>query len=78
MPYSVPDDVKLVYDYAAGRTWCKYCETFTLVVEWRDMIEARPLGEWSLSGVQLKVSAIETEWPWLVCTLCRRESKGKR
>lgn len=39
-------------------------------------LEARPLGTWSLSGNNLKTSAIE--WPWMVCDACKAECKGKQ
>jgi hypothetical protein len=42
-------------------------------VEWR--LEAKPIGTFSLAGQQMKVTA--TEWPWLVCDGCGRESRGK-
>lgn len=42
---------------------CPRCQNTTLVVE--DRLEARPLGTWSLSGAQLKTSAVA--WPYAVC-----------
>lgn len=53
---------------------CTRCGTQdSLKVEYR--LEAQPVGSFSLSGNQMKFSAIE--WPWLVCTSCDAECKGK-
>ena len=45
---------------------CPQCQAkmFTL----QNRLVARPLGTWSLSGAQMKVSAYE--WPHLVCGNC--------
>jgi hypothetical protein len=48
-----------------------------LRIEHRDRLFAKPLGSHSLSGNQMKVSAIHLKWPWLVCDGCGRESEGK-
>lgn len=39
-------------------------------------LEAKPLGTWSLSGVQEK--RVLESWPWMVCDACLAECKGKR
>lgn len=55
--------------------WCKYCgPDAPLRIEYR--LVAKPIGTFSLSGVQAKVSAVE--WPFAVCDSCGRESRGKR
>lgn len=51
---------------------CKHCASKSLRVELR--LEAKPLGTWSLSGAQMKTVA--SEWPWMVCDNCHRESRG--
>jgi hypothetical protein len=38
-------------------------------------LEAKPLGTWSLSGVQTK--AVLESCPWMVCDACEAECKGK-
>lgn len=46
-----------------ARVPCPSCGELTLRVETR--LESRPLGTWSLAGVQLKTSA--RTWPYAVC-----------
>lgn len=57
---------------------CVRCGVAALTLVWK--LEARPLGTFSLAGVQLKVSA--REWPYCVCdpTLggCGAECRGKQ
>ena len=53
---------------------CTRCGTQGgLKVEYR--LEARPTGSFSLSGNQMKFSAVE--WPWLICMNCNATCKGK-
>lgn len=64
----------------AGRTQeypdveCKYCGHKGIRVEWR--LEAKPVGTWSLAGVQKKCLA--GEWPYAICNGCGHESRGQR
>lgn len=55
-------------------TPCPRCGQKTLRIEWR--LEVKPIGSFSLSGQQMKASALE--WPWLVCGNCGVEGRGKR
>ncbi len=52
---------------------CKACGKCALRIEER--FEAKPIGTWSLAGVQTKLTG--TMWPWMVCDACGRESRGK-
>jgi hypothetical protein len=54
-------------------TPCPNCGATELRIEHR--LQARPIGSFSLSGVQTKVTA--REWPWLVCGACGVEAPGK-
>lgn len=56
---------------------CRDCGAYALRLEFRTELHARPLGTWSLSGNQLKTSAVEVQWPWMVCHSCKSECKGK-
>lgn len=57
---------------------CKYCDSNKLRIEHRPRLFAKPLGSHSLSGNQMKVSAIQYDkWPWLLCDGCGHESEGK-
>lgn len=38
-------------------------------------LEAKPLGTWSSAGGQIKVAA--SNWPWLVCSDCPFQEKGR-
>lgn len=64
-PANLPD----VHD-----TPCPICDHKTLQIVMR--IEAKPPGTFSLSGVQMKVSA--APWPYLMCTNCGAEARGRR
>lgn len=58
--------------------WCRFCgPEHPLRIEWREQIELKPLGSFSLAGNQMKASALKRDWPWAVCDNCKRESKGK-
>jgi len=57
-----------------GQIPCPGCGVKALAIEWR--LETKPLGTYSLAGQQLKVSANEV--PWVVCSSCGVEAKGKR
>lgn len=58
--------------------WCKYCgPDHPLRIEMREVLEAKPIGTFSLAGAQMKFSAIRREWPYAICDNCGRESKGK-
>lgn len=58
---------------------CKYCSTTgEIVLVWKTELVAKPLGTWSLSGMQNKANCVEVSWPWAVCKNCGHESKGKR
>lgn len=57
---------------------CRDCGNETLRLEFRTKLIAKPLGEFSIAGVQMKFSATKTDWPWCVCDTCGGESEGKR
>lgn len=58
--------------------WCKHCGSdFPLRIEYREELQAKPIGTFSLSGQQVKFSAVKREWPWAVCDHCKREARGK-
>ena len=53
---------------------CRHCDTHGMIyVELR--LEARPVGSFSLSGAQVKVSA--SGHPYAVCAACGHESRGE-
>lgn len=52
---------------------CVKCGVPALRLEWR--LQARPIGTFSLSGAQLKVSA--HSHPYCVCDNCHAECAGK-
>ncbi|HTF53633.1 MAG TPA: hypothetical protein VK735_39825 [Pseudonocardia sp.] len=52
---------------------CPRCSSLTLTIQWR--LEAVPLGQFSLSGNTMKVSAYE--WPYIICTTCGIECRGE-
>lgn len=56
-----------------SNTPCPACGERTLTIEMR--MTAKPIGEFSLAGVGMKVSA--TNKPWLICTNCGVEAEGK-
>lgn len=57
--------------------WCKHCgPEHPLRIEWREEMESRPLGSFSLAGGQMKFSVVKREWPYAVCDNCKRESRG--
>lgn len=65
-------DMTTLEEWAAGN-YCKYCNHQGLRIEWR--LKAKPLGTWSLAGMQDKVVA--QKWPWCICDNCKHESEGK-
>ena len=52
---------------------CRYCGSADTWVEIR--LEGKPLGTFSLAGVQTKTTA--GEWPYAVCDGCGHESRGQ-
>lgn len=52
---------------------CRYCSHHGLSLEMR--LESKPLGTWSLSGMQMKV--IATHHPYAVCPSCGHASRGE-
>ena len=60
-----------IEDWAAEQT-CPGCGHEGLRIEWR--LAARPVGSYSLSGAQMKVSA--TRKPVLICDGCGAEAEG--
>ncbi len=56
----------------AARQSCPQCAKHGLVIDWR--LVARPVGSYSLAGVQMKFSAREE--PWLRCPACGVEGRG--
>lgn len=60
------------------RLWCRYCgPDFELRIEYREELEAKPLGSFSLAGMNPKFSAVKRNWPWAVCDNCGRQSRGQ-
>lgn len=55
-------------------TPCPACGSKSLRIEER--LTTKPIGSFSLAGVQMKVSAVSK--PWLVCGTCGIEAEGKR
>lgn len=53
---------------------CPSCGEDALRIEFR--LRCKPIGSFSLTGAQMKLSA--QEWPWLVCDSCGIEAEGKR
>lgn len=53
---------------------CVYCGHVGIRVEWR--LEAKPLGTWSLAGVQEKYVA--SHWPYAICNGCGHVSRGQQ
>ncbi len=58
-------------------TPCPGCGEFGLFIELRDRFFARPLGSFSLAGMQVKASAVKTQWPYLVCGECGISAPAK-
>lgn len=57
-----------------AQLWCRVCgPEHRLRVEMR--LESAPIGSFSLSGVQMKVTA--KKWPYAVCDNCGRASRGQ-
>lgn len=56
------------------QTPCPACGQQALRIEWR--LTARPVGDYSLAGAQMKFSAREV--PWVVCDGCGVAAQGKR
>lgn len=54
---------------------CPWCQAPPGALFVSTVLETLPLGTWSLSGQQLKPSAIEL--PVLVCRLCKRKLTGQ-
>lgn len=57
---------------------CPGCGEYSLRIEHRTTLRVKPLGTWSLAGMQNKVSATEESWAWLVCDSCGIESREKK
>jgi uncharacterized Zn finger protein len=57
----------------ASDTPCPGCGALALVIE--EKFEAKPLGTYSIAGVQDK--AVGTMWPWIRCTNCGITARGK-
>lgn len=58
---------------------CRECGQVALRLEFRPVIQAKPLGTHSLSGNQLKVSAHKIDrWPWCACMACGAAKPGKQ
>lgn len=55
---------------------CTNCGETALRLEYRELFEAKPLGTWSLAGVQDKRSVVARPWPYCVCDACGAESRG--
>lgn len=55
---------------------CPACGQAALTIEWRVELTARPIGQFSLAGQQMKFSASSIRWPHLVCTSCGVEARG--
>ena len=55
-------------------TPCPACGYEFLILEMR--LVAKPLGTYSLAGMQLKVAAYE--WPYIVCKGCGIDAPAKR
>lgn len=65
-------------EHGMSDLWCKHCgPSHPLRIEWREILEAKPIGTFSLAGAGMKVSCVKHEWPWAVCDNCGRESRGK-
>ena len=56
-----------------SETACPACSQVSLEIVER--FEAKPVGTWSLAGMQMKMTG--TMWPWLVCRSCGVEARGK-
>jgi hypothetical protein len=58
---------------------CPECGERTLQLVFREGLVAKPLGSFSLAGMQPKVSAHKVMWPWAVCSRpeCSFEKKAK-
>lgn len=56
---------------------CPACGHEGLVIDWREVVAAQPVGTFSLSGAQAKVAAIASSVPWIRCPHCGVEAKGK-
>ena len=52
---------------------CRYCGSAETWIEW--LMEARPVGSFSLAGAQMKFSA--NHWPHAVCDGCGHISRGE-
>lgn len=58
---------------------CRYCLAVGEIrIEWRQELQVRPLGFFSLAGQQMKAPANYVDWPWAVCGNCGHESRGER
>lgn len=76
-----PNDVEHSYcgnchDFT-GPMLCGACGAKELRIEYRETLQVRPLGTFSLSGSQMKFSGNMVRWPWVVCKACGAEGKGK-
>jgi len=69
-------------DGAASLICCGYCGvTGAVRFEWREKLQVRPLGSFSLAGVNMKLNGSYVAWPWAVCREelggCGHESEGR-
>lgn len=67
----VDPEVKAAVEKGAARMTCPRCQNEGFSVEW--VLRARPLGSFSLSGSQVKFSAVEL--PVLTCLGCGLEAE---
>ena len=58
---------------SVAETPCPQCGKKQLEIERR--LTAKPIGSWSLAGMQMKMTAVD--WPWIVCRNCYVESPAK-
>ena len=56
---------------------CRDCGEPALRMEWRPRLAAKPIGSFSVAGMQFKVPVTEQLWPWCVCDNCKAECEGK-
>lgn len=67
-----------VADQLTPGLWCRHCgPDYSLRIEYREELEAKPVGAFSLAGQQIKFSAVKSDWPYAVCDNCGRESRGE-
>lgn len=54
---------------------CTYCGVFGQI-EIKNLLETKPLGSFSLAGVQTKTTG--SYWPYAICGSCGHKSRGQR